>query len=270
MSKSVKNVEKVTSLEELRMELDALVEKRNEYAKNGTATRVTNYDKKIADKVKEYTKEAERVCFDELKGYENPFLEAARILKYDTVRVGDDSDETTDDYKIVKVSDALKTIDPLKLHKKIKGGIGVNKDWEKTLQKLNFLFTARKCIDLGIDPEEVHSSYAMSEEADKITSLLFDYKKYDKNKADELMLQDLQTLVDEMIGTVSVKDGKKTVKVEVKDYLLQWLLDIYCKKSKKELTVICADHRYFRLYMMEICHSVITGKKPGADYKKKK
>jgi len=40
-------------------------------------------------------------------------------------------------------------------------------------------------------------------------------------------------------------------------------MSIYSKKSRKALTVTCANHRYFVNYLAEICHRIVT---PGATY----
>ena len=43
------------------------------------------------------------------------------------------------------------------------GGIGADKEWAYKVEKLNFLLTAQKAKDLGIDPKEVNDSFAMAD-----------------------------------------------------------------------------------------------------------
>ena len=38
----------------------------------------------------------------------------------------------------------------------------------------------------------------------------------------------------------------------------------------KALTVTCANHRYFRNYLAEVCHRIVTGKTYELDFKTKK
>ena len=104
---------------------------------------------------------------------------------------------------------------------------------------------------LGIDPTAINDSYAMSEIA----------KGYDlgKNPASKTnLLKTLTAIVQAMVG-----EEYKPVSHDV-----NFLLSVYSRKSRKALTVTCANHKYMRGYVMEICHRIVTGKTYEVDYKK--
>lgn len=75
-----------------------------------------------------------------------------------------------------------------------------------------------------------------------------------KNPASKTnLLKSLQVVITAMLGG----DYKPT------SHDVNYLLSIYSKKSRKALTVTCANHRYFVNYLAEICHRIVT---PGAAY----
>ena len=218
-------------------------------------------DAKIAEKVEEYTTIAERECFNEILQDENPMKAAAERVRYATIKVRD----VTEDKVTTRVVEASSNqIDPLKLHKKAKDGIGADKNWHFMIEKLNMLLTCRRAIELGLDPREIKNTYSMSEEATKIEALMSetDPTKYDKNAADELLKQDVQKVVDAMLG-----GGE----FEVTDVMINYLLMIYQKKNnRKSLSVTCANHKNMRIYLLDICHACVTGNEFSVVYKVKK
>lgn len=238
----------------------ALVDEYNESADYKEFKVMKEIDKKIADKVQEYSEAAEAECFAEILEAENPMKRAAEVVRYSTVKVRDVKEDGT----LTRVIEASsKQIDPLRLHKKAKDGIGADKTWFLMIEKLNLLMTCRRAIELGLDPKQVQNSYSMSEEACKIECLLSetDPTKYDKNAADEVLRQDVQKVVDAMLG-----EG-----FSVTDVMINYLLMIYTRKdSRKALSVTCANHKYMRTYILDICHAAVTGNEFCLGYKQKK
>jgi len=241
-------------------EISELVNQYNKSAEYSEFKVMKEIDKKIADKVQEYSEVAEAECFAECLKAENPMKAAAEMVRYSTVKVRD----VKDDGALTRVIEASsKQIDPLRLHKKAKDGIGADKAWFLMIEKLNLLMTCRRAIELGLDPKQVQNTYSMSEEACKIESLLSetDPTKYDKNVADEVLRQDVQKIVDAMLG-----EG-----FAVTDVMINYLLMIYTRKdSRKALSVSCANHKYMRTYMLDICHAAVTGNEFYLNYKVKK
>lgn len=241
---------KVLSKEELRAKAEELVLQYNEANQEGDSKKSEKLNTDIEQTVNEYTSIVRDECFDRLKATDNPMLAAIKELSFMTIRI---KDTKVGDEKIAVrvIEDCEKTIDILKLHNSIKGGIGNNKDWAHMIEKLNFLLTAQKAVDLGINPKEINDSYAMSSIASKI-----DMGKTPTSKSN--ILKTLQSVVTAMIG-----EEYKAVSHDV-----NFLMSVYSRKSRKALTVSCANHKYMRQYMMEICHRIVEGKSYGIEYKK--
>lgn len=256
-----KTTEAADRKDELLNEINELVEKYNEANSYHEYKQMQEIDAKISEKVEEYTAIAERECFDEILKDENPMKAAAERVRYATIKVRD----VTEDKVTTRVVEASSNqIDPLKIHKKAKDGIGADKNWHFMIEKLNMLLTCRRAIELGLDPREVKNTYSMSEEAVKIEALMSetDPTKYDKNAADELLKQDVQKVVDAMLGAGEY---------EVTDVMISYLLMIYQKKNnRKSLSVTCANHKNMRIYLLDICHACVTGNEFSVIYKVKK
>ena len=207
----------------------------------------------IEQLVNEHTAIAREECFKALKATDDPMLEAVKQLTFGTIRIVDK--KVGDDKQKIPVSsieDAEKPIDLLKLHKYVGGdGIGKDKNWAYMVEKLNFLMTAQKAVDLGIDPKSVNDSYAMS-----AISRDIDLGKTPTSKTN--ILKTLQTIVTAMIGA--------EYKATSRD--VNFLMSVYSRKSRAALTVVCANHKYMRQYLAEICHRIVLGKSYALDYKK--
>lgn len=246
--------------DQLHEEIKELVEKYNEAYGYREYKRMQELDTEIADKVEEYTGISERECFEEILNEENPMKAAAERVRYATIKVRD----VTEDKVTTRVVEASSNqIDPLKLHKKAKEGIGADKNWHFMIEKLNMLLTCRRAIELGLNPREIKNTYSMSEEACKIEMLMDGTSpdKFDKNAADEILKQDVQKVVNAMLG-----EG-----YEVTDVMINYLLMIYQKKNnRKSLSVSCANHRNMRIYLLDICHACVTGNEFSVIYKVKK
>ena len=237
---------------ELRENAEELVTQYNEAIQTGDFNKATELNEKIEQAVNEHTSIARKECFEELKATPDPMLSAIKRLSFPTIKV---KDTKVGDEKIPvrTIEDCEKAIDLLKLHKACTGGIGKDKNWYHLIEKLNFLMTAHKAVDLGLDPKDVHNSYSMSEIARQI-----DMGKTPTSKTN--ILKTVQSIVTAMIG-----EEYKATSHDVK-----FLLSVFSRKGKKALMVSCANHRYMRQYMMEICHRIVEGKAYELDYKKVK
>lgn len=207
----------------------------------------------IEQLVNEHTNIARNECFEALKATDDPMLEAVKQLTFSTIRIVDKKNGE-DKIPVSSIEDAEKAIDLLKLHKYVGGdGIGKDKQWAYKVEKLNFLLTAKKAVDLGIDPTEVNNSYAMSD-----ISKAIDLGKTPTSKTN--MLKTLQAIVTAMVG----EEYKAT------SHDVEFLMSVYSRKNRAALTVTCANHKYMRQYMAEICHRIVLGKSYALDYKKAK
>ena len=244
---------KVMTKAELREQAEALVQEYNEYVQNGNYEKSAKLNEKIEQTVNEYTSIVRNECFNALKDSKNPMIEAVKQLTFATIRVKD-TKEGDEKIPVRKIEDTERYIDLLKLHKHVGGeGIGADKNWVYMVEKMNLLMTAQKCVDLGINPKDIHDSYAMNEISKQI-----DFGKTPTSKTN--MLKTLNTVIQAMIG----EEYKAT------SHDVNFLMSVYSRKNRKALTVTCANHKYMRQYIAEICHRIILGKSYEVDYRKRK
>lgn len=205
-------------------------------------------------KIKAYKKYANLICFEECKNADDPMLEAVKRLNFVTIAAKDfhEKDDRGSDWKIRRIIEKEVIINLLDLDRYC-DGIGKDKNWQYICQKMNFLLTAKKAVELGINPKMVNDSYAMSEIAKKI-----EMGKTPTSKTQ--LLNQLRAVVTAMIG-----EEYKPVSHDV-----NYLLSIYCRKSRNALMVSCANHKNFRRYITEICHRIVTGKSYQLDFIKNK
>lgn len=242
--------EKEAKLKELRATVDEKVKAYNEAMQDGKFDDVQKLDTEITDSVNEFTSIVRNMCFEDCAASDDPMMAAVTALSFMTIGVKD-TKKGDEKLPVREVIEKERQIDLLKLHKFVEGGIGHNKEWAYMIEKFNLLMTCQKAKDLGIDPTAINDSYAMSEIA----------KGYDlgKNPASKTnLLKTLTAIVQAMVG-----EEYKPVSHDV-----NFLLSVYSRKSRKALTVTCANHKYMRGYVMEICHRIVTGKTYEVDYKK--
>jgi hypothetical protein len=246
--------EKIAKMQELRAEADKNVKLYNDAYQQEKFSDAKKIEVDLNKNIDDYGAYARTVCYDDCKESGDPMMAAIKALTYSTIATKDDKvGESKDTQVIVRsIIDVDKPIDLLKLHKYC-GGIGKNAEWPYLIEKFNMLMTAQKAIDLGIDPKSISDSYAMSKIAAE--------KNMGKTPTSKTnILKTLQIVVTAMIG-----EEYKALSHDV-----NYLLSIYSKKSRKALTVVCANHRYMRNYMAEICHRIVTGKTYNVEYKAKK
>ena len=243
--------EGMAKLAELKSSVDEQVKVFNDAVQNGRFEESTKADKAMTGTINEYTATVRDMCFEECKATDDPMLAAVKTLSYVTIGVKDEQ-KGDDKVPVRVIVDKERQIDLLKLDK-FCGGIGADPNWMHVAQKMNFLLTAQKAKDLGLDPAKVNDSYAMSEIARQ-----FEMGKNPNSKTN--LLKTLQMVVTAMVG-----DGYKATSHDV-----NFLLSVYSKKNRKALTVSCANHRNFRGYVMEVCHRIVTNKSYELEYKTKR
>ena len=244
---------KVLSKAELRERVEAQVKEFNDFVQNSDFEEAAKLNDAISADVNEYTSIARKEVFDALKASENPMLEAVKQLTYPTIRVRD-TKEGEAKIPVRVVEDIERPIDLLKLHKHVGGdGIGADKQWVYMAEKFNMLMTAQKAVDLGIDPKAVNDSYAMSDISKEI-----DMGKTPTSKTN--ILKTLNSVVQAMVGE----------EYKAKSHDVNFLISVYSRKGRKALTVTCANHKFMRQYLAEICHRVVLNKAYGIEFKASK
>lgn len=205
----------------------------------------------LAEAVNGYTAIAREECFKALKATDDPMLEAIKQLTFPTIKAVEKKvGEEKEKIPVMSIEDIEKPIDLLRLDK-FCGGIGKDSNWAHIAQKFNYLLTVQKAIDLGLKPNEAVKDYAMSDVARD-----FDMGKTPTSNTN--MLKTLQRVVTAMIG-----EEYKALSHDVK-----YLLSVFTKKNnRKVLTVTCANHKNFTMYIAEVCHRIVTDAKYGVEYK---
>lgn len=234
----------------LYTELKGLVDKYNESAEFGEFKQMKKIDDATEEKLKEYISVCETECFNALAATPNPMLEAAKVLSFEVVAVKDVKQESGGTVR--ELQSALKKIDPLRLHKKVEGGIGADKFWWALVDRLNCGLTIAAAVFLEaknthgekLDPQKVRDTIAMSEEAKKL-SLAFE----DDLKNDEVLLSDVQKVINAMLG-----DG-----YSVTMRMVQYLKMAHIGVDRNAMSLKVSRDSNMRWYMLNVCHAAITG-----------
>ena len=258
----------VETKETVKAELEKLVAKWNESAEFSEFKVMQALESKISEAVSKYAEMCEGECFVELKKAENPMLAAAMKLGFETLTVKDEKEKDANGKSTGKtrkvLSPTTKRIDPLRLHKTVKDGIGADSKWVAMVETLNTLFTAAAAVDINavntsgekLDLQKIRDTHAMSDAAKKLLSEKGDN---DPNN-DEIMLKDVQDTVNAMLGEGYTADLT----------MVKYLRKVHEKGGRSSMTVVCSNARSMRQYMLDVCHAAITGDSFILDYKKAK
>lgn len=243
--------EKKKEMEELKVAIEAAVKKFNEAEQLDERNKL---EAEINENLGKYNTIATEVCFQECANAPDAMLEAIKRISYETLNVRDTKTDLGTFVRTVNVRE--RTIDLMKLHKFVEGGIGANKKWYLEAEAMNRAMTLQAALDLGVAKEDItkiNDSYAMSELAAQI-----DMGKNPCSKTQ--LLKTLTKVVQAMIG-----EEYKPVSHDV-----NFLMRVYSKKSRKALTVTCANHKYMREYLMNICNRIVTGGTYKVEYREKR
>lgn len=237
----------------IRAETETLIQLYNDAFQTAKFDEAHKLSLKIEERINEYTAIARDECFAELLASEDPMLEAVKRLRYISIRTKTRK-EGDEKIPVMYIEDTEKAINLLRLHKAAKDagkpGIGKNENWYPMIEKLNFLLTAQACVDLRIDPRRVNDSFAMSKIAREL-----DMGATPTSNTQLLVL--IQSVVTAMLG-----DGYKVTSHDVR-----FLKKIYTKKSRKALTIVCANHKLLTSYIAEICNRIVTDNPYDAEFR---
>ena len=232
---------------------------------------------KIEKDVDEYNSIAQMLCFDACSKAEDPMKAAILTLHFPIIGIKDTM--IGDEVKVLKrvisgdpdAEDATpkyKQIDLLKLQKYVKDreghGIGHEANWNNQVERLNLLFGLDCAVEIGKGQEfidEMKDCYAVKEASREID---FGVKnpKAGTPISNTGLLKAVKAVVTAMAGP---EVGEKVLTHDVR-----FLKIVSAKKSKKELAIQCANHRYMRGYLMEVCNRIMTDGIYDVDYKRVK
>lgn len=248
----VKTDPATVEMDKLYNEISALVKDYNEAGEFAEFKRMKKLDEDMKAKVAEYTSYAETKCFNELKQADDVMVAAAKKMAFDTIAVKDEQNEDGSSTRVIVTSS--KPIDPLRLHRKVDGGIGHESNWWNQVERLNMLFTCEAATKLKLDPKAVRDNIAMAESSRKI-------QLANENKCtDKTLRENIEAVVKSMIG-----DG-----YTVPDAALNYLRMAHTKAGRETMSVVCSQHKGMRSYMLSVCHAAITGDQFVLNYKTKK
>lgn len=231
----------------------------------------------IEKKIDEYNSIAQMLCFDACAKAEDPMKAAVLTLHYPIIGIKDTM--IGDEVKVLKrviigdpegedATPKYKQIDLLKLQKYVKDreghGIGYEANWNNQAERLNLLFALDCAVEIGKGQEfinEMSECYAVKEASREID---FGVKnpKAGTPISNTGLLKAVKAVVTAMVGP---EFGDKVLTHDVR-----FLKIVSAKKSRKELTVQCANHRFMRGYLMEVCNRIMTDGVYDVDYKRVK
>jgi len=247
------NNERIEKMAVLKAQAEESVQKYNDLLQNEKLSEAEKVYEDLTKTINEYTSLASVVCFENCKATGDPMLAAVTTYSFQTIAVkGETRGEGDTAFEVFSIVPKAKQIDLLRLHKYC-GSIGKDKNWVYMVEKLNMLMTAQKAMLLGLDPKKVRDCYYMND-------ISRDINLGKTPTSNTSILKTLQLIVNAMIG-----EEYKAVSHDV-----NYLKSVYSKKGKAALTVVCANHKYMRGYIMDICHRIVTGASYGLDYKMNK
>jgi len=224
----------------------------------------------IEKDISEYNSIAQMLCFDECANSDDPMITAVLKLDFPAIGVRDTLEGDGEIKNLVRevVDDKRKKIDLLKLDKYVRDrggkGIGHDTNWKYMAERLNLLFAMDCAVEIGKGEEfikEMSECYAVKEASREID---FGVKnpKAGTPISNTGLLKAVKAVVTAMVGE---EYGAKVLTHDVR-----FLKMVSAKKSKKALALQCANHRYMREYLMEVCNRVITGSVYDVEYKRVK
>ena len=206
----------------------------------------------IDEALAEYSSYQKFLAFSRCAAAADPMIAAIDEFTYDVLKFKEEVEDGKK-FPIAKLIPATKPIDLLQLHKFIDGGIGHDKNWPYIVEALNSKLTARVGVALGLNPEQIMDSYAMSNIARDI--------ELGKNPTSNTnLLKTMRSVVTAMVGE---EYGGKVTSHDV-----AYILECYSKKSRKALTLTVANHKTLRAIMADVCRAVTHGESYSIDYKK--
>ena len=244
-------------LAQLRAKAEEAAKEYNAAFQDGKLREASDAAAEIDKAVTDYTSIAEMLAQDLCIKSEDPMKTAVTLLSFQTIAAKDVKEgEGAAAIEVRTIVDKEKAIDLKKLHGKVEGGIGHDKNWIFMVEQFNTCMTAQRAADLGYSPEqlkEINDSYAMSNLARKM-------KLGENPCSNTQLLKTLQGIVTAMLG----EEYKAT------SHDVVFLKSVYAKKGRAALAVSCANHNNFRKYIAEVCHRIVCNKMYTVEYKKAK
>ena len=240
---------------EINTELDSLIAKFNESAEFHENKKMDEYLEEAAKLCKEYSGIAEAKLFAEAKLAADPmkFLIEKRVYVAKTaVKVVDNETNTTS----MVCRDVNRAVDPLRLHKKIKGGIGHATDWPVMVGRLRCVMIADGAIRYKLDPKKVYDAIAVSE---AVAKLKFQSETKGHEAGMEFLRETLQEVVTSMIGPGYTAEDRH----------VEQLRDMISVVKNGALPTVYREDGAFRKAFVTTMYYIMTGIDLQQSYKQK-
>ena len=255
-------------LEVLNGEIEDEVQKYNTLYADKKFDEAAALGAETEKKVDEYNSISQTICFDDCTNTDDPMMAAILKLSFPVVGVRD-TFEGEGEVKILKriKTEKDKRIDLLKLQRYAKenkhlDNIGKDKFWYNNIERINLMFSMDCAVEIGKDDEflaTMKDCYAINQISKDINLKTKDPKA--KNPlSNSSLLKAVKTVVAAMIGA---EYAEKALTHDVR-----FLKIASSQKSKKALTVQCANPRKMMGFMMEVCYRIVTEGVYDVDYKK--
>jgi len=251
----------------LSEKLTFLVDEYNKATQFSEHKKVAKIDTATKEVLAKLATIAQNDCFVAIKktakkNGEDPMRVAAKTLRYakpivrDEDEVGEDGKPTDRQIRVIKSGEGK--IDPLRLHKTLKDGIGARKDWFILAKKLESELFAANCEAFG----------AVTTDGKTATHdhIIATYKMKEESRVFALgttLPQMVLTTIKAMIGEVDIADDRLA-------QLTEYLVRLHSKSGKGALTVKGTMESNFRYRLLEVCDMALTGANIVAEYKEKK
>lgn len=252
--------QKTEDRNKVRTQIDDKVREYN--AKKAIETTTAKELQAIMDDIEKLSKEhaglSKSLAYAKFKeDPEGPMIAACRAGGYPAIKVVDEKIDDSSETRL-KVEDTDRKVDLGDLHKAL-DGIGSDKKWIYALEKLNLMMTADRAKELGASTrrlQEINDSFRMSQLA----------KDYDLGKnpcSNTKLIDTIKGITIQMLGE---ELGKKAIKAD-----MMYLKYVFSRAdSKNLLKVKCATNKQMRVYMLAICHRIVTGGAYDVDFQVKK
>lgn len=255
-------------LEELKASVETQVQEYNAAYGDKKFDEAAKINAATEKAIEEHNSITQMLCFEDCLAAADPMIAACLKLTYPVIAVKD-TFEGEGEIKVLKrivVSDKEKQIDLIKLEKfskdRQRGSIGHDPKWNNMVERLNLLFAMDCAVEIGKGEEfikEMHDCYAIKEASREI-----DFKVKDPKAGTPISNTSLLKAVSATVTAMIGEDfGKRTLTHDVR-----FLKIASAKKSRKALTIQCANHKFMRGYLMEVCNRIMTDGKYDVEYKR--
>jgi len=144
-------------LEAYKADIAALITKYDEHAKFNESARMTKIAEKAKEIVGKYNADAEAIAFAAIRRAQNPMVELVTKKSFSGIAVREVKDKETKLLKLTMIDTEI-TLDPLRLHNRVKGGIGASPSWPRMVGRLWDNLVAISMMRCGMDPKKIRDS----------------------------------------------------------------------------------------------------------------